>query len=164
MSAMTSLISTFSTMTAWSLCFGRMAPKVRVLLYNTCPHDWFNHDVGVAPGTTTIATVGFSDLHYNELHPLGTVNELSREQLIEHAQEEWKAGQVLLYTRCDDYLSYSLTRHVLIDCYRPHADQAIACAGSLRQRGGFTGIKRENGPKGGLRFGSQGSDPGGARH
>jgi hypothetical protein len=67
------------------------------------------NDVGVAPGTTSIATVGFSDLHYHELHPLVTVNELSREQLIKHAQEEWKAEQVLLYTKCDDYLSYSLT-------------------------------------------------------
>ena len=42
-----------------------------------------------------IATVGFFDLHYQELQSVSPVSELSREQLIEHAVEERKAGQVL---------------------------------------------------------------------
>jgi hypothetical protein len=57
--------------------------------------------------TATIATVGFSDLHYHELQPLqvGPVNELSRERLIKHALEEREVGQVLLYNKSDDYHS-----------------------------------------------------------
>jgi hypothetical protein len=57
------------------------------------PRDGLN--VWTTQGTTTVATVGFSDLHYQEMQPVGPLDELSREQLIEHALEERKAGQVL---------------------------------------------------------------------
>ena len=52
--------------------------------------DELNRDLG----STTVSTVGFSDLQYQELQAVGPVNELSREQLIEHAMEERKVGQV----------------------------------------------------------------------
>lgn len=57
-------------------------------------YDELNRDLGTTQGSTTVSTVGFSDLQYQELQPVGPVNELSREQLIEHAVEERKAGQV----------------------------------------------------------------------
>jgi hypothetical protein len=56
-------------------------------------HDELN--LGSTQGSTTVAIVGFSDLHYQELQPVGPLDELSREALIEHALEERKAGQVL---------------------------------------------------------------------
>ena len=56
--------------------------------------DKLNRDLGTTQGSITVSTVGFSDLHYQELQPVGPVNELSREQLIEHAVEEGKVGQV----------------------------------------------------------------------
>ncbi|KAI9460950.1 anaphase-promoting complex, cyclosome, subunit 4-domain-containing protein [Lactarius psammicola] len=69
--------------------------------YNILDFDFFDDDTLVvvfrgdgAAGSTTVATVGFSDLHYQELQHIGPVNELSREQLIEHAVEERKAGQI----------------------------------------------------------------------
>lgn len=69
--------------------------------YNILDFDFFDDDtlvvvfrVNGAAGPTTVATVGFSDLHYQELQPVGPVNEVSREQLIEHAVEERKAGQI----------------------------------------------------------------------
>ncbi|KAH9175287.1 anaphase-promoting complex, cyclosome, subunit 4-domain-containing protein [Lactarius sanguifluus] len=68
---------------------------------NILDFDFFDDDTLVvvfrgngATGPTTVATVGFSDLRYQELQHIGPVNELSREQLIEHAVEEWKAGQI----------------------------------------------------------------------
>jgi hypothetical protein len=59
------------------------------------PRDELNRDPGTTQGSTTVATVGFSDLHYQGVQPVGPVNELSREQVIEHALEEQKVGQVL---------------------------------------------------------------------
>jgi len=63
--------------------------------------DFFDDDslvvvfrVNGAAGPTTVATVGFSDLHYQEVQIVSPVNELSREQLIEHALEERKVGQI----------------------------------------------------------------------
>ncbi len=44
---------------------------------------------------------------------------------------------------------------MLIDCYRPHADQTIVCAGRVYQRGGLSSIERENRKAGGLHLGSQ---------
>ncbi len=56
--------------------------------------DKLNRDLGTTQGSTTVSTVGFSDLRYQELQPVSPLNELSREQLIEHAVEEGKVGQV----------------------------------------------------------------------
>ena len=56
--------------------------------------DELNRDLGTTKGSTTVSTVGFSDLQYRELQAVGPVNEPSREQLIEHAVEERKVGQV----------------------------------------------------------------------
>jgi hypothetical protein len=64
------------------------------LRYSIHQCDERNRDLGTTQGSTTISTVGFSDLHYQELQPVGPVNEISREQLIEHAVEERKVGQV----------------------------------------------------------------------
>ncbi|KAI9454006.1 anaphase-promoting complex, cyclosome, subunit 4-domain-containing protein [Russula earlei] len=47
-----------------------------------------------AAGPTTVATVGFSDLHYKELQPMGPVNEISLEQMISHALKERKVGRI----------------------------------------------------------------------
>lgn len=57
------------------------------------PRDEF--DVATAQGSATVATVGFSDLHYQEVQPVGPLDAMSREQLVEHALEERKVGQVL---------------------------------------------------------------------
>ncbi|KAH9985379.1 anaphase-promoting complex, cyclosome, subunit 4-domain-containing protein [Russula compacta] len=73
--------------------------------YNILDFDFFDDDslivvfrvtgaAGTTQGSTTVATVGFSDLHYQEVQPVGPVNELSREQVIEHALEERKVGQI----------------------------------------------------------------------
>jgi hypothetical protein len=62
--------------------------------YDTTFINELNRDLGATHGSTTVSTVGFSDLHYQELQPVDPVNELSREQLIEHAVEERKVGQV----------------------------------------------------------------------
>jgi hypothetical protein len=58
-------------------------------------------NLGTTQGSTTIATVVYSDLHYQGVQPVDSLGELSREQLISHALEERKVGQVL-YTRGDD--------------------------------------------------------------
>ncbi|KAI0307739.1 anaphase-promoting complex, cyclosome, subunit 4-domain-containing protein [Multifurca ochricompacta] len=68
------------------------------------PRDKANRDLGITQGPTTVATVGFSDLDYQDLRLSTSVNELSREQLIEHAVKVWKVGQVL-YTKSEDNLS-----------------------------------------------------------
>jgi len=52
-------------------------------------HDELN--LGTIQGTT-VATVGYSDLHYQEVQPVDPLGELSREQLIAHALE---VGEVL---------------------------------------------------------------------
>jgi len=71
-----------------------MARQVRVATIQPLFSDKLNRDLGTTQGSTTVSTVGFSDLHYQELQPVGHINELSREQLIEHAVEEGKVGQV----------------------------------------------------------------------
>ena len=129
-----------------------------------------SHDTALIPrdelnlestqGTTTVATVGFSELHYQEVQPVGPLDEMSREQLIEHTLEERKVGQVLC-TRSEDAVPNSDEETCVVDCSRPHADQTIVCAGRLYQRGGLTGIERESGQEGGLCVGPQGGDPGG---
>jgi len=60
--------------------------------YNILDFDFFDNDTLVvvfrengAAGHTTVATVGFSDLHYQELQSVSSVSDISREQLIEHA-------------------------------------------------------------------------------
>jgi len=54
-------------------------------------------------GPATVATVGFSDLYFQELQPIGPTDELSLEQMIAHASEERKVGQVRnTNTRRDD--------------------------------------------------------------
>jgi hypothetical protein len=59
-------------------------------------------NLGTTQGPTTVATVGYSDLHYQEVQPVDPpLGELSREQLIVHALEERKVGQVL-NTRSED--------------------------------------------------------------
>jgi len=58
-------------------------------------------NLGTTQGSTTVATVGYSDLQYQGVQPVDPLGELSREQLIAHALEERKVGQVL-YTRSDD--------------------------------------------------------------
>jgi hypothetical protein len=63
------------------------------------PPDELN--LGTAQGSTTVATVGYTDLHYQGVQPVDPLGELSREQLVAHALEEGKVGQVL-YTRSDD--------------------------------------------------------------
>jgi len=73
--------------------------------------DFFDDDslvvayrVDGAAGTiqgTTVATVGYSDLDYQEVQPVDPFGELSREQVIAHALEERKVGEVL-NTRSDD--------------------------------------------------------------
>jgi hypothetical protein len=62
--------------------------------HDTLLSDKLNRDLGTTQGPTTVSTVGFSELRYQELHPDSPLNELSREQLIEHAVEEGKVGQV----------------------------------------------------------------------
>jgi hypothetical protein len=99
MSAITSLISTFSTMRPSSWCFGKMAQQVRVPRPSIRSTRSTQSRSGTTQGPTKAATVGFSDLHYQELQSVSPVSELSREQLIEHAVEERKAGQVLLYRK-----------------------------------------------------------------
>jgi hypothetical protein len=66
------------------------------------PRDELN--LGTTQGSTTVATVGFSDLHYQEVQLIGPLDEFSREQLIKHALEERKVGQVW-YTRSEDNCS-----------------------------------------------------------
>jgi hypothetical protein len=68
---------------------------VRVPRYSTLSTRPDELNLGTIQGSTTVATVGFSDLQYQEIQPAGPLDELSREQLIEHALEERKAGQVL---------------------------------------------------------------------
>jgi hypothetical protein len=63
-------------------------------------------NLGTTQGSTTIATVGYSDLQYQGVQTVDRLGELSREQLIAHALEERKVGQVL-YTRSDDNLPNS---------------------------------------------------------
>ena len=58
-------------------------------------------NLGTTQGSTTVATIGYSDLHYQGVQPVDPLSELSREQLITHALEERKVGQVL-YTGSDD--------------------------------------------------------------
>jgi hypothetical protein len=58
-------------------------------------------NLGTIQGPTTVATVGYSDLHFQGVQPVDPLGEFSREQLIAHALEERKVGQVL-YTRTDD--------------------------------------------------------------
>jgi hypothetical protein len=58
-------------------------------------------NLGTTQGSTTVATVGYSDLRYQGVQPVDPLGELSREQLIAHVLEERKVGQVL-YTRSDD--------------------------------------------------------------
>ena len=57
-------------------------------------------NLGTTQGSTTAATVGYSDLDYQGVQPVDPLGELSREQLIAHALGERKVGQVL-YTRSD---------------------------------------------------------------
>ena len=52
-------------------------------------------NLGTIPGSTTVATIGYSDLHYQGVQLVDPLGELSREQLIAHALEERKVGQVL---------------------------------------------------------------------
>lgn len=66
-------------------------------------------NLGTTQGSTTVATVGYSDLQYQGVQPVDPLGELSREQLIAHALEERKVGQVL-YTRSDDNCCRILTR------------------------------------------------------
>jgi hypothetical protein len=71
-----------------------MARQVRVVTIQPLFGDKVNRDLGTTQGSTTVSTVGFSDLRYHELQPVGPLNELSQEQLIERAVEEGKVGQV----------------------------------------------------------------------
>lgn len=100
-------------------------------------------NLGTIHGSTTVATVGYSDLQYQGVQTVDPLNELSREQLIAHALKERKSGQVL-YTRTMITVPNSDEGNALLDCYRPHADQTIVCAGRVYQRRDLTGIKREN--------------------
>jgi hypothetical protein len=111
-------------------------------------------DLESTQGNTTVATVGFSELQYQEVQLVGPLDEMSREQLIEHALEEGKVGQVLS-TRSEDDVPNSDEETWVVDCSRPHADQTIVCAGRVYQRGGLSGIKRKNGQEGGLRVGPE---------
>ena len=78
-----------------------MARQVRVPRHSTSCDEL---NLGTTQGSTTVATVGFSDLRYQEVQPVGPLDELSREQLIEHTLEERKIGQVL-NTRSEDNCS-----------------------------------------------------------
>ncbi|KAH9969035.1 anaphase-promoting complex, cyclosome, subunit 4-domain-containing protein [Russula dissimulans] len=69
--------------------------------YDILDFDFFDDDslvvvfrVDGAAGPTTVATVGFSDLYYQELQPIGPTDELSLERVIAHALEERKVGQI----------------------------------------------------------------------
>lgn len=53
-----------------------------------------NGAAGTTQGTTTVATVVYSDLDYQGVKPVDPLGELSREQLIAHALEERKVGQI----------------------------------------------------------------------
>ncbi|KAI0286967.1 anaphase-promoting complex, cyclosome, subunit 4-domain-containing protein [Russula aff. rugulosa BPL654] len=53
-----------------------------------------NGAAGTIQGPTTVATVGYSDLHFQGVQPVDPLGELSREQLIAHALEERKVGQI----------------------------------------------------------------------
>jgi hypothetical protein len=52
-------------------------------------------NLGTIHGSTTVATVGYSDLNYRGVQTVDPLGELSREQLIANALEERKVGQVL---------------------------------------------------------------------
>ena len=56
-------------------------------------------NLGTTQGSTTVATVGYSDLHYQGVQRVDPLDELSREQLIAHTLEERKVGQVLIYQK-----------------------------------------------------------------
>jgi hypothetical protein len=74
-----------------------MARQVRVATIRPLLSDKLNRDLGTTQGSATVSTVGFSELRYQELQPVSPLNELSREQLIEHVVEEVKVGQVCKY-------------------------------------------------------------------
>lgn len=71
-----------------------MTRQVRVPDTALVPHDKLNRNLSITSGSTTIAAVVYSDLQYQELQPVGTMNELSREELILHAVRRQKADQV----------------------------------------------------------------------
>jgi len=104
--------------------------------YDILDFDFFDDDslvvvfrVDGAAGPTTVATVGFSDLYYQELQPIGPTDELSLERMIAHALEERKVGQIaaVLMPIRRSYVLAGCTRGEVSLALNGRAGRRVAC-------------------------------------